>query len=226
MRRCIKIDPCFNGFNESEITFAPTYKFNRKTNDNYDKSRVPSWCDRILFRMKEVEEKEKEEVKSMIETLKYDQIAELKLSDHKPVYGFFKLNCNNQNINEMEYVRFVDIFTSDNENLDICYEVNSKILIHSNDWIGVFNANFKSYDDYLTYEWSSQKLEEEEDTTSAQKKMKSDDQQQQQDELKWLRGRIQIKQSYLTNGHFVLAYFSHVYNCLIGFSEKIQLNII
>lgn len=42
----------FQGFQESPINFAPTYKYDTGTNiyDTSDKMRVPSWTDRILFR--------------------------------------------------------------------------------------------------------------------------------------------------------------------------------
>lgn len=39
---------CFPGFDECAIAFKPTYKFNIGT-DTYNKKRIPSWCDRILF---------------------------------------------------------------------------------------------------------------------------------------------------------------------------------
>jgi phosphatidylinositol-bisphosphatase len=44
----------FEGFDEMQITFAPTYKFEPMT-DRYDqregkKVRAPAWCDRILWR--------------------------------------------------------------------------------------------------------------------------------------------------------------------------------
>ena len=43
----------FNGLGEAKITFPPTYKFDKGTM-NYDtsqKQRVPSWTDRILFKL-------------------------------------------------------------------------------------------------------------------------------------------------------------------------------
>ena len=39
-------------YSEAEITFLPTYKFMKGT-QNYDSKRTPSWCDRILFYSKE-----------------------------------------------------------------------------------------------------------------------------------------------------------------------------
>lgn len=42
----------FVGFVEAPITFPPTYKFDPGTNiyDTSEKQRVPSWCDRILYK--------------------------------------------------------------------------------------------------------------------------------------------------------------------------------
>ena len=45
----------FQGMQEGKITFAPTYKFDKGVEhsfayDSSEKRRVPSWCDRILFR--------------------------------------------------------------------------------------------------------------------------------------------------------------------------------
>lgn len=44
----------FVGFQEGEITFPPSYKFDIGTDiyDSSKKQRIPSWCDRVLFRAK------------------------------------------------------------------------------------------------------------------------------------------------------------------------------
>lgn len=69
---------------EGMINFWPTYKYEKLT-DNFAKSgnkiRIPSWCDRILFK-----------ASSKIRVLEYNSIN-FKLSDHRPVYGLYELDC-------------------------------------------------------------------------------------------------------------------------------------
>ena len=53
--------------------------------DNYDTSpkyRIPSYTDRILFRCKK---------KHAIVCQKYDAVKDIKCSDHKPLYGLYKV---------------------------------------------------------------------------------------------------------------------------------------
>jgi hypothetical protein len=65
---------------EGKIKFNPTYKYVIGTSDYDSKAkRVPSWCDRILFKKTE-----------FLSQQIYDR-AELNLSDHKPVYSIFKV---------------------------------------------------------------------------------------------------------------------------------------
>lgn len=66
-------------FNESALTFAPTYKYDVGT-DEYDtseKKRSPAWCDRILYRG--------------IGKIKQTDYRrwEVRASDHRPVSGNF-----------------------------------------------------------------------------------------------------------------------------------------
>jgi endonuclease/exonuclease/phosphatase family metal-dependent hydrolase len=69
-------------FNESPITFAPTYKYDVGT-DNYDSSekhRSPAWCDRILYRGV-----------GRIKQVNYRRHDSIRASDHRPVSGVFKM---------------------------------------------------------------------------------------------------------------------------------------
>jgi hypothetical protein len=71
----------FCGFNEAKIVFNPTYKYERG-NRNYteEKQRVPSWCDRILW---------KSHPDSKVTCLTYECADDVMTSDHSPVYAIF-----------------------------------------------------------------------------------------------------------------------------------------
>lgn len=69
----------FPYYNEAQVTFPPTYKFDNGT-DNYDtseKARTPSWTDRILSRGLNIKQES------------YGS-ALLRFSDHRPVYASFR----------------------------------------------------------------------------------------------------------------------------------------
>jgi hypothetical protein len=67
---------------EGPLNFDPTYKYILGTSE-YDskKKRVPSWCDRILFKKS-----------CLIEQIEYNRI-DYTHSDHKPIFSVFKINC-------------------------------------------------------------------------------------------------------------------------------------
>lgn len=68
----------FPGYEEGSITFAPTYKYDNGSDqyDSSEKQRIPAWTDRILFRGLDLRQ------------LSYSR-AELRTSDHRPVYASF-----------------------------------------------------------------------------------------------------------------------------------------
>ncbi|PVF99182.1 hypothetical protein CPB86DRAFT_783977 [Serendipita vermifera] len=70
-------------FIEPRITFAPTYKYDRGTNeyDSSEKRRIPAWCDRILYRCRDP---------SRIQNNWYGRY-EPDISDHRPVCGVYRV---------------------------------------------------------------------------------------------------------------------------------------
>ncbi|CAK9302037.1 unnamed protein product [Gordionus sp. m RMFG-2023] len=95
----------FQDFKEGFLTFAPTYKYDLFSQhyDTSDKSRIPAWTDRILWKHKsrpgfnhldgkvdsetDVDGKN-DEIDKSCRQLIYGR-AELKSSDHRPVYAIF-----------------------------------------------------------------------------------------------------------------------------------------
>ena len=84
LRREMSHQKVFHGFREGKIRFRPTYKYDVGSDrwDSSEKERVPSWCDRILWKAKDGE---------TVTQLVYGSTRELRLSDHKPVVGIFEI---------------------------------------------------------------------------------------------------------------------------------------
>lgn len=79
----------FNGYCEGSLTFKPTYKYNIGSSD-YDTSykvRVPSWTDRILFKIDDPEK-----INAALHS--YESIDDIYSSDHKPVKAHLCLTVN------------------------------------------------------------------------------------------------------------------------------------
>lgn len=81
----------FVDYMEGGINFLPTYKFDNNT-DKYDsssKQRVPSWTDRVLWK---VCKKAGETHDLDVALWMYDSVRERKSSDHKPVIAIFDVH--------------------------------------------------------------------------------------------------------------------------------------
>ncbi|KAI9000860.1 DNase I-like protein [Trametes punicea] len=79
LRRAMDEREVFEGYQEGPLLFRPTYKYDFGT-DNYDtseKMRIPAWTDRILFKGQTLD-------------LSVYSRAELKGSDHRPVFAIFR----------------------------------------------------------------------------------------------------------------------------------------
>ena len=75
----------FRDFEEGQITFMPTYKFDKGTSayDTSKKQRVPAWCDRVLW-------KRHPKIKQQL----LRSLPDIKFSDHRPVFAQFQIFSN------------------------------------------------------------------------------------------------------------------------------------
>jgi hypothetical protein len=78
----------FSGFAEGKITFAPTFKFDKDSveYDTSSKQRIPAWTDRILFKP------------IATRVLEYTSVPDALHSDHRPVYGTFRVGMQGREI--------------------------------------------------------------------------------------------------------------------------------
>jgi len=79
----------FDGFEEENLFFRPTYKYTCHLRDEDghriytdEKQRVPSWCDRVLWR---------KFPNTYLEIEEYNCVDAITTSDHSPVYATFKI---------------------------------------------------------------------------------------------------------------------------------------
>ncbi|KAF9514763.1 hypothetical protein BS47DRAFT_1376435 [Hydnum rufescens UP504] len=79
LKRCMDSQAAFVGYEEGPILFRPTYRYNLHSDfyDTSEKMRIPAWTDRILYRGNDLD-------------LSVYSRAELKGSDHRPVFGLFR----------------------------------------------------------------------------------------------------------------------------------------
>uniref|UniRef100_A0A674MAE2 phosphoinositide 5-phosphatase n=1 Tax=Takifugu rubripes TaxID=31033 RepID=A0A674MAE2_TAKRU len=101
LKRQIDEEAVFVGFVEGEINFQPTYKYDTGSDtwDTSEKCRVPAWCDRILWKGKNITQQH------------YQSHMALKISDHKPVSSLLvtgRINSETYKKTFEEIVRNID----------------------------------------------------------------------------------------------------------------------
>jgi len=81
----LKGNSIFKGFEEGDIGFAPTYKFELFSQEvNTEKKRPSAWTDRILYSCNNKE--------AVLEQKNYDSNRKVFGSDHRPVFAQFTLS--------------------------------------------------------------------------------------------------------------------------------------
>ena len=82
----------FPGFAEGKILFPPTFKFDKRSNeyDTSHKQRIPAWTDRILFKP------------FGTRVIEYECVPYAQHSDHRPVFGSFRVNMQGREIPQKE----------------------------------------------------------------------------------------------------------------------------
>ncbi len=81
----------FKDFNEGEIKFLPSSKYEEGSNkiDWTNKNNYPAWTDRIFYKIfKNVQDK------FSLDLIEYNSMHDIIFSDHKPVYAYFNFHYN------------------------------------------------------------------------------------------------------------------------------------
>ncbi|XP_065831349.1 phosphatidylinositol 4,5-bisphosphate 5-phosphatase A-like [Oscarella lobularis] len=139
----------FSEFLEGPITFPPTYRYDVGTQDfdSSPKARVPSWCDRILWRSRH-----KLEIGLQQDT--YTSYQQYCNSDHKPIAARFTIEFQPENAKQNVEFAFPKTTWACNQNASILYSLEPGTNVSSWDWIGLYKIGWCNLKDYVTYCWA------------------------------------------------------------------------
>lgn len=89
LNMCKAAGEAFAGFREGTMTFAPTFKVMRKVGTEYKDQRIPSYCDRVLW-------KSMPPLEDFLQQTSLISLPEVSTSDHKPVVATFAVRPSDQ----------------------------------------------------------------------------------------------------------------------------------
>ncbi|XP_036592902.1 phosphatidylinositol 4,5-bisphosphate 5-phosphatase A [Trichosurus vulpecula] len=200
--------PVLRGFQEGPLTFAPTFKFDVGTNyyDTSAKKRKPAWTDRILWKIKAPSggpsPSGRESYRVQVTQHSYRSHMEYTVSDHKPVAALFVLQFAYRDDVPLVRIDVADEWLRP-EQAVVRYRMETVFSRSSWDWIGLYRVGFRHCKDYVAYVWAKH---EDVDGSTYQVTFS---------EESLPRG----------GGEFILGYYSHNQNILIGVTDPFQISL-
>uniref|UniRef100_A0A914X8R2 Inositol polyphosphate-related phosphatase domain-containing protein n=1 Tax=Plectus sambesii TaxID=2011161 RepID=A0A914X8R2_9BILA len=191
----------FSEYEEATITFKPTYRVLIGSN-GYDLKRVPSWCDRILYRV--IDEAEALNVRA----LSYTSIPAVVFSDHVPVKGSFAISAP-KNVSEASSwaVKF-DVSTDSAwlqyQPIMLRFQIDPsywKVNGSNKDWVAIYKADMKDTGNTKTWKYVMSCWDE------------------QIGHETWTCGLL----TGIKHGKYRFGYYSNYLDCLIGLSDPFEI---
>ncbi|KAM8975578.1 phosphatidylinositol 3,4,5-trisphosphate 5-phosphatase 2 [Pelodytes ibericus] len=157
----------FLRFSEEEITFPPTYRYERGSRDTYVwhkhkptgvRTNVPSWCDRILW---------KSHPETHMICNSYGCTDDIMTSDHSPVFGSFEVGVTSQFVSKKGLLKPSDQAYIEFENIEAIVKTASRTKFFIEFYSGCLEEFKKSSENdsqsvdnvnFLKVQWSWRQL--------------------------------------------------------------------
>ncbi|XP_068786963.1 phosphatidylinositol 3,4,5-trisphosphate 5-phosphatase 2 isoform X2 [Struthio camelus] len=157
----------FLRFGEEEITFPPTYRYERGSRDTYVwhkqkptgvRTNVPSWCDRILW---------KSYPETHINCNSYGCTDDIMSSDHSPVFGSFEVGVTSQFVSKKGLSKSSDQAYIEFESIEAIVKTASRTKFFIEFYSTCLEEFKKSFENdsqssdninFLKVQWSSRQL--------------------------------------------------------------------
>nr|XP_008122032.1 PREDICTED: phosphatidylinositol 3,4,5-trisphosphate 5-phosphatase 2 [Anolis carolinensis] len=157
----------FLRFNEEEITFPPTYRYERGSRDTYVwhkqkptgvRTNVPSWCDRILW---------KSYPETHINSNSYGCTDDIVSSDHSPVFAAFEVGVTSQFVSKKGLSKSSDQAYIEFESVEAIVKTASRTKFFIEFYSTCLEEFKKSFENdsqssdninFLKVQWSSRQL--------------------------------------------------------------------